>query len=226
MWPWLNDNSDAVQATTSIALALLAVIAAFVARAQVMEARKLRRAQAQPYVAAGMRQSLASAMVVEIFFRNYGATAAHNVQVTCDPPLTAKWGADPVELVPLFSVLPTMVPGEEWATLWDNGMTRWESNQAMSSTAVISWEDSAGQSFSGRYILDWEAHKGRQFLAQKGMDDLAKAVIKLGDAAGRAVQGNALIIQRKEERDAELEARRAGLAERQAQRQISPGESA
>lgn len=214
MWQWLSENSAALQALASAVLAVLALVAAIVAGVQVSEARKLRRAQAQPYVAAGMRQSVATGFMVEVFFRNYGTTAAHNVRVMCDPPLTAEWGSEEVGPVPLFDVLPTMVPGEEWATLWDSATTRWDSGQEMSSTVVLTWEDAHKNRFSGKYILDWDAHKGRQFISQKGMDDLAKAVMKISDSLNRAVQGQALIVQTKEDQRAEMDARRAQLLAR------------
>jgi hypothetical protein len=144
MWHWLSENSDAVQALAAVALLVVAITAALVAWAQVAEARRLRREQAQPYVAAGMRSSAVAESLIEVYFRNYGTTAAFDVTVDCDPPLTAKWGGEEVEPVLLFDSLPTMVPGEEWATLWDSALGRWESGQAMSSTVTITFRDSAG----------------------------------------------------------------------------------
>ena len=76
MWQWLNENAGALESLASVALLIVAVVAALVAWAQVNEARRLRREQAQPYVVAGMRSSAASPMIIELFFRNYGTTAA------------------------------------------------------------------------------------------------------------------------------------------------------
>ena len=204
MWDWWNVNSGAMQALDAVALLMVASVAALVAWAQVGEARRLRREQAQPYVAAGMRSSAAAENLIEVYFRNYGMTAAFDVTVECDPPLTAKWGAGEIEPVLLFETLPTMVPGEEWATLWDSALGRWESGQAMSSTVTITFRDSAGGRHTGKYVLDWNAHKDRHYVAQKNLDDLAEAVIKISQNFNQVVEGRALIVQDKEARQAEL----------------------
>lgn len=223
MWKWLNDNAGAVEALASVALLLVAVVAALVAWAQVREARRLRREQAQPYVVAGMRSSAASPMIIELFFRNFGGTAAFDVKVAADPPLTTMWERGRIEPVMLFDVLPTMVPGEEWATWWDTATTRWESGQAMSSTVTVTFRDSFGTQHLGKYVLDWNAHQHRQFVAQKGMDDLVKAATKLSENIGRVVSEGAFIVQDKAaRRDENTQAR----AERQARRlEASPSPS-
>lgn len=209
MWTWLNENAGAIEALASWALLLVAVLAAIVAWAQVNEARRLRREQAQPYVVAGMRSSAASPLIIEIFFRNYGTTAAFDVQVQADPPLTTQGDGDRIDPLMLFDVLPTMVPGEEWATWWDSATTRWESGQAMSSTVTVSFSDSSGGKHSGKYVLDWNAHQHRQFIVRKDVDDLAKAAAKLSDNIGRVVSDGALIVQDKAARREELAAQRA-----------------
>jgi len=113
----------------------------------------------------------------------------------------------------LFDVLPTMVPGEEWATWWDSAATRWESGQATSSTVTVSFRDSLGGKHSEHYVLDWNAHEHRQFIVRKDMDDLARAATKLSDHIGRVVSDGALIIQDKAARREELAAQRAAREE-------------
>lgn len=222
MWNWWNINAEAVQAFAAVALLIVAIVAALVAWAQVGEARRLRREQAQPYVAAGMRSSAAAENLIEVYFRNYGMTAAFDVTVECDPPLTAKWGAGEIKAVLLFDTLPTMAPGEEWATLWDSALGRWESGQAMSSTVTIAYRDSAGDRHTGKYVLDWNAHKNRHYVAQKNLDDLARAAIKISEDLNRVVNGRALIVQDKDARQAELARWRT---ERQTTRAARPADS-
>ncbi len=204
MWNWLSINGGAVQALAAVALLAVAIAAALFAWAQVSEARRLRREQAQPYVAAGMRSSPAAESLIEVYFRNFGMTAAFDVTVECDPPLTANWRGQEIEPVLLFDSLPTMVPGEEWATLWDSALGRWESGQAMSSTVTVTFRDSSGASHAGKYVLDWNAHKNRHYVTQKNLDDLAKAVIRISENVDRIVENRALIVQDKEARQAEL----------------------
>lgn len=223
MWQWLGQNAPAIEALSSAALLLVAVVAAVVAWAQVNEARRLRREQAQPYVVAGMRSSAASPMIFEFFVRNYGATAAFDVRVSADPPLTSQWEPDRIQPLMLFESLPTMVPGEEWATWWDSATSRWDSGQEMSSTVTVTFRDSFGARHVGSYVLDWNAHEHRVFTAQKGMDDLVKAAAKLSDNIGRVVSGGAIIVQDKAAKHAEqAEARAARLERREAASHASP----
>jgi hypothetical protein len=217
MWDWLTENAATVEALATVGLLLIATAAAWIALAQVNEARRLRREQAQPYVVAGMRSNPTSPMIMEIFLRNYGNTAAFDVRVEADPPLTSQWDAEHTELVILFDALPTMAPGEEWATLWDSATTRWESSQPLRSTLTVSFVDTFGKKHVAEYVLDWDAHKHRQYVVKKGMHELATAAAKLSDSVGRVVADGALVTQDKAKRREELSAhRRAREAQRQA----------
>ncbi len=59
----------------------------------------------------------------------------------------------------------------------------------MSSTVTITFRDSVGDRHTGRYVLDWNAHKNRQYVAQKSLDDLAQAVIKISQNFNQVVEG-------------------------------------
>lgn len=215
MWEWLTENAAAVEAAATVLLLVVAVVAAVVAGTQLGESRRLRREQAQPYVVAGMRSSAVAPSVIEVFFRNFGRTAALDVRVTSDPPLTTLSNGEIVPL-PLFDTLPTMVPGEEWATWWDTTMDRWGSGQDLSSTVTITYRDSFRTQHSGTYVLDWNAHANREIIQTKGLNEIATAISRLSTSFDRVVTGGAIITQDKEARRRALEddrdQRRAYLA--------------
>jgi hypothetical protein len=78
-------SADEWSAIAQGALVLVAVVAAWFARGQVTESKRLREEQVQPYVAVFAR--VARIGIADVVIKNYGQTAARNVRVAFDPPL-------------------------------------------------------------------------------------------------------------------------------------------
>jgi hypothetical protein len=141
-------------------------------------AQQLRAEQAQPYAVAYLEPSAAGDFYVDLVVRNFGATAAHHVRLTIDPP--AQRHAGSAGMVRLPDEIPVLVPGQEWRAFWDTGQ-RAESKLPRRHEAVVAFSDSHGRELPAiRSILDWdviEHHRGR--IDVFGVHHVAKALREL-----------------------------------------------
>ena len=215
-WQWVTENAAGIQALAAMLTFGLATLAAWFGWRQLNEAATLRREQAQPYVAAGMRV-VGTSSFVEFYLRNFGATAAFNVRLKIDPPMQAAWLGRATEDVKLFDVLPTMAPGEEWATLWGHGGAHFEQGLPDKTTVAITYEDSLGRGQRATYVLDWAAQGGRRYVAEKGLNEIAKTLAEIGKDTHAVVRGSSVILSQTPEayRTAQIQQRREWEAGRQ-----------
>jgi hypothetical protein len=88
----------------------LAVAVGVVALGQLLEARRLRNDQTRPYVVAFAEPSPAAFAVIDLVIKNFGRTAARDVQVQFEPTVRRASGSEPKEAVQLPAVLPVLVP--------------------------------------------------------------------------------------------------------------------
>jgi hypothetical protein len=160
-WSALGALIAAGGAAGTLVVAIVAALAAF---RQVREARALRQEQAQPYVAVYMEPSAATLQIIDLVVRNFGATAAHEVRLRITPRPQRSVQGGGVEDVWLPDVLPTLVPGQEWRTMWDLGRDRKDSGLPDQHRVEVVFSDSHGRALSATYQLDWGAYKGRQWV--------------------------------------------------------------
>jgi hypothetical protein len=99
------------------------VIAAVVAARQVKEARRLREAQAQPFVVVDLVVEEPRYQEIFVVISNIGGTMARNVHLKFDPELTSsldsKGVTPPRELKPLRDGIPSLPPGKEIRVMFD-----------------------------------------------------------------------------------------------------------
>lgn len=187
-WP----TADEWQALGSVGTLIVAVVAAIFAWRQVTEARALRREQAQPYVAAYLELSNELDFTF-IFFtlKNFGLTAAHNIQISVDPKMKRAWGkvADP-EPIDIPDNITTLVPGQEWKTLFDWGPHRLKAELFDAYTVTILYEDSNGKAMTaGTFVLDWNQYRTIRKVGVKTTHDIGKAVQEINSTLKKWTQG-------------------------------------
>jgi hypothetical protein len=196
----------------------VASVAAIIGLRQVKESRRLRIDQAQAYVVAYMDQSPASPKLIEIVFRNFGTTAARNIEITVSPKLRRTDGSGGVEDVWVPDVIPFLAPGQEWRTFWDNSpdyLTNAELRGAHRHVVGISFDGVHGtdrQRTSA--VLDWDAHRGRLFIGTKTLSDAAAALEKIASSTGQWTEGRdglAVFTRSGQAKDEEREHRIADL---------------
>jgi hypothetical protein len=190
---WTADEWSAfgalMAAAGAIGTLIVAVVAARAAFRQVAEARELRQEQAQPYVAVYMEPSAATSEIVDLVIRNFGATAAHEVRLNIVPSLQRSVQGGGSEEVWLPELLPTLVPGQEWRTMWDLGRNRKDSSLPDKHSVKVDFKDAHGRPFSLNCELDWGAYKGRQWVVTYGIHDAAKALREIDKRTSKWQEG-------------------------------------
>jgi hypothetical protein len=167
------------QAVGTMGTLVVAIVAAVIAFAQVAQAARIRREQARPYVAAYLE---ADGLVVTLIVKNFGSTVARDVRMTPDRPMVrgieTNGQPEPLET---FDHLPVMVPGQEWRTMFDIGIHRWGKGLDEPYEVTIAYRDSQGRTLRpDRFVLDWTIFHSNIFNEEKDLDDVAKALGRIG----------------------------------------------
>jgi len=159
--------------------ALVALFAGMIAVDQLREARKTREEQAQPYVAIALEPvPIIGAGLADLVVRNFGSTAALNVTLDFGNEMPVAYlGREGGENLWLPASIPTLVPGQEWRTLWDSASSRAEAEGAANShTVAVGFSDSKGKPYSLTFTLDWEPVSHRATAHVYGAHEGAKAL--------------------------------------------------
>ncbi|MFF2267058.1 hypothetical protein ACFVTZ_02250 [Cellulosimicrobium cellulans] len=178
------DEWTALAAWLALAAALAA---AWYAKEQADEARKIRVEQAQPEVVAYLEQDPDIASAVEIVIANFGPTAARNLQVKCDGPVRGTLGdrgglgMKDVVIPQVFSML---APGQQWRTFWDWAPARDKHPVLRDEKQVTLLFEYVGAEETVQHresTLDWSVIDARTFGEKKTVHHAAKAIIRIAD---------------------------------------------
>lgn len=158
--------------------ATVAIIAASIAWGQIRQAIKTRRAQAQPYVAVFVEPTNVSQQFIDLIVRNMGNTAAERIKINIEPAPQRSDGAGGVEAVDYPREIKTLVPGQEWRTLWDISTARSKLDLPSRHVASVEFYGPAQKrkKFKYQYDLDWRFYIGRQWVEEYGVHHAAKAL--------------------------------------------------
>lgn len=172
---WMASNSGLAE----WGLLLIALPTAIFAAVQIRDGRALRYDQARPYVAVGMRRIAHG--VVELYVKNFGQTVAHDVHISSDPPLES---VSDSEAFRIFDQIPTLVPGEEWATIWETAAYERSEAGDFSNryTVTLAYEGSdAGKRVDHKedFVIDWSVQLKTTYMEQKTIHDVAKSMKKI-----------------------------------------------
>jgi hypothetical protein len=177
IWHLAPDAWTAFATWTAVAVALVAVA---VGRRQLQEARTLRKEQAQPYVAVCTEDSGTDPRLINLVIKNFGKTAATDVRVVFSPPLdSALWKEVPALTFMVPDVIPVLVPGQEWRTLWDFTPDRKAAKELPDQyTATVTFNDSKGKPVDAEYkfVIDWRILIDRGFAKVYNVHDAAEAL--------------------------------------------------
>jgi hypothetical protein len=157
--------------------ALVAVVAAGFAWAQVRHARKLREEQAKPYVVVGFEPSPVWANAINLYVENIGSTVASDVQIRFDRPLESKVRTEDINDSKLFREgISTMPPGMRLETLFDLTHERYDTDLPMAYQATVSYLGLGSRREETIYTLDMGIYYGLEGFEAKGMHQVAKSV--------------------------------------------------
>jgi hypothetical protein len=169
-------SAEDVTAAATLGLLIVACIAGFLAYRQLRESRKLREAQAQPYVAVFADTNPSSAFVIDLVVRNFGQTAAKDIRILFNPAPMRQAGTETGELVELPGVIPTLVPGQEWRTLWDTTMARAQSDLPKVYEISVAFEDSWSRPYNLQSRIDWDPLINRDVVTSHSLHDAVEAL--------------------------------------------------
>ena len=137
---WIEDrwhDVTGVGSGTWLAIAVwlavaLGVAALIYAHFQLKRGRELTREETRPHVAVYMEPHASDWHIIELVVRNFGETAAYDVQFTwVNPPTVAQYenehdGMVNIAELALPSTIASLAPGQEWRTIWDSSLSRAE----------------------------------------------------------------------------------------------------
>ncbi len=168
---------------TLLEAGILAVAALF-AWSQLAEMRETRLAQTRPYVIAYIHPNSTAHTILDFVIANVGKTAARNVRLVFEPPLSdtsgpaasfsnAHWAA-------FESGLPLLAPGQQLSCLWAQATIVFDDKTTAVKKHVVSISYSGGlpadSAYVDEYVLDAEAFFGLMRVAGKGADDAVRAL--------------------------------------------------
>ncbi|BBX65229.1 hypothetical protein MSAS_44030 [Mycobacterium saskatchewanense] len=189
-----NVGSSTWLAWAAWAAIALGIIALVFTNRQLNRHRGLTAEQARPHVAMLMEPHPADWHVIELVVRNFGRTAAYDIQFAfSNPPTVAEYEnatdgyADIVELQ-LPRELPVLAPGQEWRMVWDSALDRAEIGSGIESrfTGTLTYYDRPHRPRGWRFwrrerspletkvVLDWDELPPVQRIDLMTTHDLAK----------------------------------------------------
>ncbi len=135
----------------------LGVTALLYTHRQVQQSRRLASERSRPHVAMFMEPHATDWHVIELVVRNFGKTAAYDIEFSFRHPPTvvayerASDGYGDVAELHLPRTLASLAPDQEWRTVWDSALDRAE------------FGDSIGSQFSGTINYFDEPEHVRRF---------------------------------------------------------------
>lgn len=194
-WQDLTElNAGSWLAIAAWAALILGIAVAFAANRQLAKNRQLKADQLRPQVTMFMEPHASDWHLIELVVRNFGQTAAHDIELRfTDHPTVALYEdrdqdgtLDVIEL-DLPSELPVLAPGQEWRTIWDSAISRDQLGGAIGSRfeGEVIYRDaprSEGakrfgakpREFTSAATLDWKTLQPVQRLELLTTHDLAK----------------------------------------------------
>ena len=123
--------------------------------------------------------------------KNFGSTTARDITVTSDIPMRRAWGnvSNPEKLL-LFDILPVLVPGQEWRTLFDWGPSRFQAELDEKYSLTVVSSDSSGKPLADEtFVLDWNTFKPTKNIGVKTIHDVGKSMEKIEKTLGNWTEG-------------------------------------
>lgn len=229
-FPWAEHVAASWSAVAALATAGVAAAAALFAARQVRESKRLRQEQAEPYVAASLEYDVVTGSV-DVVVKNYGSTAAYDIQLEAVPPLERTDPGAGIAKVKLPESIRTLVPGQEWRTLLDFSSERVETELPNHYDVTVRYKSYGERrlfrpserkvlSHSYTYGLDIAAIQSTAFVKRYTIHNVARALLEVSKtlkAWGESPTGKGVAVYSRDG-DAKDERRRAEIAEIRAER--------
>lgn len=147
------------------------------ARKQYEQSKQAQEELNYPYVIFDIRQVKGG--IVEVYLKNLGSTVAYDISIESNPPFES--ASD--DAFWLFDELPALVPGQEWATIWETQIAeRRDSDLPDRMEVTVRYKDSSEKPHTTPTVIDLKAYWGRTFLVDNDLSKVASELKKQTDA--------------------------------------------
>ena len=188
----INLGSPVWLAVAAWIAVVIGIIALIYAHKQIQRGREFDNEQVRPQVVMYMESHPADWHLIELVIRNFGKTAAYDIQFAFFKPPTVARYEEPMnslrpEIVELLlpEELPSLAPGQEWRTVWDSAKNREQLGEAIESRfdGTLTYFDRPDNGtrksrkrhrYQSKVVLDWEALPPVDRLETLTGHDLAK----------------------------------------------------
>jgi hypothetical protein len=210
--------TDQLTAGGTVGTCVVALLAAIVAWRQLREARRLREAQAQPFVIVDVEPSVTSRRILNLVIRNTGQTLARDVTIRFDPPLRSTLdseGFPPANFRALAKGIPALPPGREYQIMLDSTVSRSESNLPDSYTVTVKFHDRDGKKMDElTYELDLAMFHSAPYVTELSVHDVAQELQSIRKTLEQLARMTAEAKQSDHVRPRQEPVRRSGLRPR------------
>lgn len=181
------DTSAAVSAVAACVQTGILVVAASIAFWQVLEARRIRKEQAQPYVVVSLETDPSSPHLIYLVVKNLGKTVARNIKIKFQPTIVSsldREGSAPriTDWVAINEAIPTLAPNQSMRTLIDSAFNRFADDappamkEKVLATVTYFGDRKADRPYKYEYDLDFKVFYGAHYVGRKNLDHLVKAM--------------------------------------------------
>jgi hypothetical protein len=193
----LNSGSGLWLAIAVWAVVIVGVAALIFAHRQLKRNREIALEETRPHVAMFMEPHSSDWHLIELVVRNFGETAAYDVQFTfINPPTVAQYENEQSGMVHITELtlpdnIPVLAPGQEWRTVWDSAPSRAQLGSSIDwrFTGTIKYFDAPApegngkrgkgsgrerHDFQTKVVLDWEELQPIQRVELMTGHDLAR----------------------------------------------------
>lgn len=187
-WVWSGAHWAAL---TFVVLAVTALVALRQAR----EARKLREAQARPFVIVDFHPWNT---FIDLTIKNIGSTLASDVRFVFEPQLTSTLDGRRERLAELTLFrdgIPSLPPGKEISTLFDQFPGRIQQGLPLTHTVEVSYHGATRRKpYTERIVLDLAMYVGTGRINRYGLDDIHRRLKEIADNVKRWTDSGGLKI--------------------------------
>jgi hypothetical protein len=195
----------------TLSTTLIAFAAAIFAGRQVLEARRTREAQAQPFVIVDIQSSPVWANILNLVVENIGTTLATDVKISFAPPIqSSQEGLNLANSVMVAEGIPALPPGRRIEAWFDMSHSRLEKGLPLRYEASVKCKDARGRPVDTlTYTIDLNYLYGLERIDEYGMHHAADALRDIAKALKQTTgEGRLRIWVRDEDarnRDARIE---------------------
>lgn len=170
-------------ATGALIQAGAVVFAALYAKGQLAEFRESREQTTRPFVVIDLEtwQTIATLKI-----KNIGQTIARNVRLSFSPTLTSTFDGQMgggsyhlIEIDMLANGIPSLAPGRELSTLFDQVPQRLEAGLPNRYEVKLTYEGPNGKNWTDDQVLSLDTHIGLTRVERKGAHEIAKSLAEI-----------------------------------------------